>query len=158
MANLFIENAELIFRNFSGKETKFNPEGNRNFCILLNPADGDNLADAGWNVKYLKPRDEDEDPRPYIKASVRFDKFPPKIVLICGKTKKTLDEKTINILDWADIENVDVEISPHNYSVSGRSGIKAYVRNMYVTIAEDKFAAKYADIEEEENFDDEVPF
>ena len=30
-----IDNAKIAFRNFAGEERKFNPAGNRNFCVFL---------------------------------------------------------------------------------------------------------------------------
>ena len=37
MENIIVENAKIAFKNFSGKEGQFNPEGKRNFCLILDP-------------------------------------------------------------------------------------------------------------------------
>ena len=145
--NLAIESARIMFRNFSGKPGQYNNAGNRNFCVLLDDA---HLAAAlkrdGWNVRYLKPLSEDDDPQPYLQVAVRFDNYPPKIVLITSNGKTVLEENEVNILDWADIANVDLIINPSHYNVNGKEGIKAYLKSMYVTIEEDEFERKYADV------------
>ncbi len=72
--------------------------------------------------------------------------MPPKIFLVAGNKKTKLDENTVNVLDFAEIENVDIVVRPYSWEVSGHSGVKAYVKNMYVTIVKDEFEDKYADV------------
>lgn len=146
--NLVIEGARLIFKNFAGEESKFNRKGNRNFCVILEHDDAMNLMDAGWNIKELNSR-EDEEPLYYLQTAVSFDNIPPKVVLISGRTKTILDETTIETLDYAEIANVDLIIRPYHWEVNGKTGIKAYLKTMYVTVEVDEFAAKYEDMEEE---------
>lgn len=146
--NLTIENARICFRNFSGKEGKYNPAGKRNFCVLLNQSLADNLVAEGWNVRYLPPRDPEDEPQAYLQVAVSFGTIPPKIVLVTRKGKKTLDEGEVGMLDWAELSNVDMIIRPYNWDVSGRTGVKAYVKVLYATIVEDELEAKYADIED----------
>lgn len=149
--NLVIEGAKLIFKNFAGEESKFNRRGNRNFCVVLEQEDAMNLMDAGWNIKELNTR-EDEEPLYYLQTSVSFDNIPPKVVLISGRTKTMLDDTTIDTLDYAEIANVDLIIRPYHWEVNGKTGIKAYLKTMYVTVEVDEFAVKYEDIEEDMPF------
>lgn len=155
MANIIkCENAKIIFRNFAGKPTKFNSRGGvRDFAVILNPEDAEMLANDGWNIKYLKSRDEQEDPTPYLKVKVSFEgAFPPSIYMITGRKKTPMTEDTIASLDYAEIENVDLTIRPYTYDVNGKQGIAAYLKNMYVTVVLDDFASKYDFEDDDEEY------
>lgn len=142
--NIAIENAHILFRNFSGQESRFNLAGRRNFCVVIPDDDmAKRLIEDGWNVKRLRPKDEGDEETPYLQVAVAFNSYPPKIVLISGGNKTYLDESTVDMLDWADIQNVDLVIRPYQWEVNGNRGIKAYVKSMYVTIDQDVFAEKY---------------
>lgn len=155
VGNIVVENARIIFRNFAGKESKFNAKGKRNFCLVIDNEEAPQLKEEGWNIKYLKPRDPDEEPQAYVQVSVEYGNFPPNIWLIAGNKKTKLDEETVASLDYAEIENIDLVIRPYTWEVNGKGGIKAYVKNMYVTIVENEFEKKYRDLDEDES---ELPF
>lgn len=144
--NIRIEGARIGFRNFSGEEGRFNPKGRRNFCVFLEEDIAKDMKKEGWNVKWLEPREEGDDPQAYLQVKVVFGKIPPKIVLVTGRGKTRLDEDTVNILDWAEIQNVDLIIRPYNWEVNGGTGVSAYIKTMYVTLREDEFESKYYDV------------
>jgi len=152
--NITVEGARIGFKNFSGKESKYNRAGDRNFCLFLDDELAARLAGDGWNVKHLTPRDDEEEPQAYIQVKVKFGNIlPPVIYLVKGEDKKSmtkLGEDEVNILDWAEISNVDLIVRPYNWKISNKEGVKtgvtAYLKTMYVTIVEDKLAAKYRDV------------
>lgn len=143
---LNISDARIIFKNFKGEETKFNRKGNRNFCVVIDDSDmAQELINDGWNVRTLPSRDEDEEVKHYIQVTVRFDNVPPKIIMISKNKKTELNEETIGSLDYAEIANIDMTIRPYDWEVNGKTGMKAYLKAMYVTIQQDEFAYKYDD-------------
>lgn len=144
-----IEGAKIGFRNFEGREGKYNKEGERSFAVFLDFETADAMARDGWNIKYPKVSDEintdpEEDTRlPYVIVSVTFKSFPPNIFLISNDRPTKLGEEEVGMLDWAEIENVDLVLRPYEWSVNRNSGIKAYLKAGYFTIVTDKFAEKY---------------
>jgi hypothetical protein len=144
-----MEGVRIIFRNFSGKEGQYNREGDRNFAVLLDDTVAAALAEDGWNVKWLKPREDDEaeePPQAYLQVSVNFKGRPPRVVLITSRGRTNLDESQVDDLDWAEIKNVDLIVRPYEWVVNQKSGIKAYLQSIYVTIEEDILELKYGDL------------
>ena len=145
--NLIIENAKIIFKNFSGEATQYNRAGARNFCVIIDDKDqAAKLIEDGWNLKLMKPRDPDETPDYYLQVTVSYTNVPPQVYQVTSKSKVLLSEETIGGLDYADIDTVDLVINPYHWEVNGKTGIKAYLGTGYFTIREDAFAAKYESV------------
>lgn len=145
---IMMEGARLVFPNFAGREGKYNREGDRSFCVLLDEDLAAQLERDGWNVKALRSREEGDPAQPYLQVAVSFKGRPPKVVLVTSRGRTTLGEDEVEMLDWVDRENVDLVIRPYDWNVNGKSGLKAYLKSIFVTIYEDKFDLKYADMPE----------
>lgn len=151
---ILMEGAEILFRNFAGREDMYNAEGNRNFCVLLDDELAEQLIQDDWNVKELRAREEGDTPQKYIQVSVKYrtrtgaKMRPPKIWMRTSKGRTLLDEDSCELLDYVDIEKADLIIRPSQWAVGGKTGIKAYVQTLFVTIAEDALEMKYRDVPE----------
>lgn len=146
---LSLENVRIGFRNFEGREGQYNKKGERSFAVFLEDrALAEALAAEGWNVKFPKENENRTDPDEptrdaYLQISVSFDYYPPNVFLISNGQPTKISEQEIAMLDWAEIENVDLVIRPYEWSVNRNSGIKAYLKAGYFSIVTDAFAAKY---------------
>lgn len=143
-----LEGVRIGFKNFSGQEGPYNRAGERSFAVFLDRQTADVLAEEGWNVKYPKERegqaDPDEDSRePYLQVSVGFDYYPANVFLISNGNPNKIGVDEVGMLDWAEIENVDLVLRPYEWTVQRNTGIKAYLKSGYFTIVTDQFAAKY---------------
>lgn len=146
-----MEGVRIVFRNFAGKEGQYNREGDRNFAVILPDDLAKTLIEDGWNVKQMKTREDDapgEDPPYYLQVSVNFKGRPPRITMITSRGRTNLTEDECEMLDWADIQNVDMIVRPYEWTVNGKSGIKAYLKSIFVTIQEDELELKYADLDD----------
>jgi hypothetical protein len=104
------------------------------------------MKEEGWNIRWSKPRDEAEDPKPYMEVTVAFNNYPPTVQLITSKNKTLLHEPDIGMLDWVEIKAVHLIVRPYSWEVNGNKGIKAYLKSMYVEIEEDVFTERYSNL------------
>ncbi len=135
------EDATIIFKNFDAKPTRFNKQGGKpGFSLSLDPDLADALVSDGWGVKSWTPKDSDE-PVLHLPIKINFDYKPPKIKLINSTGMTDITEDTIATLQYAEIKSVDMCVNGKWYEDGGY--YTAYLDHMYVTIREDRFAAKY---------------
>lgn len=145
---LQIDDAKIIYRNFSGVGDKFNREGDRNFAVVINDKDiADELINKNWNVHIKPPREEGDDPFMYLPVKVKFNGRGPTIRVISGRNRTVFTEDIVGELDDMDIENVDLDIRPYDWEINGKTGRTAYLDAMEVTQRLDRFAARYAEEE-----------
>lgn len=146
--NINIEGAMIIWKNFSGERDKFNP-GKRGFSVVIDDTVmADELRHEGWNVKDrpLQEGADDSEQEWTLPVKLNMNRYT-QVWLIVGNHKTLLDEDTVSQLDVVDIVNCDISIRPYEWEMNGHTGITAYVDSMYVTIRENKFAEKYADLD-----------
>lgn len=159
--NLNVENAAMIYKNFSGKPTFVNPQGGkRTFSLALGRDIAEKLNDMGWNVKVKEVRDQLEEGEKtrtvnfgdyvtsyqtefdhsliYTEIVVNEDsEYPPKIF----KVSEFNGEKTMALippeqwfrLDESELINVDIVIHPyqHGRSIANPNAKKGYLKSMY---------------------------
>ncbi len=157
-----ITEGQIAYSNFSGRPTQFNPEGgSRNVTFVIPEDIAEGLIEEGWRVR--RQEFDDGTYRYLLEASFLFrtrngQPRDPKIFIVQDNRLIHVTEETADALDRADIVSVDAVISPSYWEYAGRSGIKAYINSMYITIKENPIDAKYRRmLEESEAEVPEVP-
>lgn len=148
-----IDEARIMFRNFEGKPGQFNAAGQRNFHVLLPQDVAEALEADGFNVKYLKPREEGDIPQAHLKVNVKMDSnIPPKIFIVTSKGRRQLTEDMLQMVDWADFAKIDLIFSRYKRDwPDGRTTVTAYLQTFFGTIREDELELRYADVPELES-------
>ncbi len=141
---LQMDDARIIYRNFSGAESKFNRKGDRNFAVVIDDQQlAEDLRNDGWNIKIRPPRDIDDEPFMYLPVKIKFNDRGPNVYLVTGDRMNRLDEDSIDCLDNVDILEVDLDVRPYDWEINGKEGRTAYLQSIKVTQRVDRFAAEY---------------
>lgn len=144
-----IENAVIKWgwSNFDGRDS-LKGDGNYNFTVILDDNQARYLDSQGWTVKVNEPREEGDLPENTMKINIS-DRFGmPKVYFIKNGRKYKVEMR-----DLADIRRdtclqLDVVASPSRWTKGAESGLSPYVKEMYVTIKQSRFGAKYEEYEE----------
>lgn len=154
---LIIDGARIIWRNFSGKKSQYNKNGEREFNLVIpNQEIADKLLSdvnddgAAWNVRMKPPMDEGGDPLLYLKVKVRFNQYGPPIYVVSDGVQREIDESEVGMLDQIAIESVDLDIRPYDNITNGKPYRTAYLQSIRVYQKEvnyDRFAIRHEDEE-----------
>lgn len=147
-----ISDTNFIFKtNFAGDPERdaFGSNARKANIIIPTQEQADALADAGFNVKVTKPRDDEDDadfvPQYYVMARANYETdYPPKIYLVVGDTAPTLlDADSVNLIDKIYVNKVNAVLNPYYSQKNNRWSL--YIRTMYVeqNDEDDPFASRY---------------
>lgn len=133
----YLDNADILFRNFAGVEKQYNAPGDRNFCVRLDEAIANELASMGISVKILEPREEGGEPLRFIKVKVKDfskiyaanvgQKWPDDMSLAERKEKQRLSESSYYSLDEATIQNAWITVSIYHWEMGTGANKKSGV-------------------------------
>ena len=167
--NIVLQECKIKYRNLRGEASKYNRAGDRNFTVLLpNEEFAMKLKEDGWNVKRkVRVVDGEEVVEYQLPVSVAYYnskgekvRNPPRIYTYAGGIKTELGEDEVKLIDSAQIKSVDLTIRPYCWENERGSGVKAYLKNMYVTLVVDELEEKWAHIgeDDDDDDDDDIPF
>ena len=133
----------ICFRNFSGAESKYNRNGDRNFAIVIDSEEAKNLlVERGFNVKIKPPREEGDAPFMYLQVKFKYDNngHGPSLYLESFGNRVLLDANSVRTLDQVDIENCYFDIRAFDWEMDGDTGTSAWLNGGLVIQHTDRFA------------------
>lgn len=139
--DLVVEGGAIIYKNFAGQPTRFNPAGGkRTFALVLSQDIADELVNRGWNVKHRPSNEDDENDLFWTDVVVNLDsEYPPRVNLLTRYGEKEnmvrLDHESISILDNSILTDIDLVIHPYAHGRVNAAGatVKGYLKTMYAT-------------------------
>jgi hypothetical protein len=133
---------------FDGRGDGVNETGKRSFMLILPKEKALAMREAGWDsVKELDPYEEGDEPEWVIKVMISYRFEAPKIYLIKNDRRFLAEEKDVSEIRRDACEKIDLVISPKPWTYGTKSGVTAYVKELYATIRESRFEKQYADYE-----------
>jgi hypothetical protein len=152
---LNIRNAEIIFRNFAGRATQYNAEGDRNFSVILDEELAKDMEAGGWNVKALRNQDDDGADQLYqLPVAVSFKTRPPRIYMVTGDgdrfpmRKTMLPQDMLYMMDQLDLSMCNIAVTGYNWTMGGKSGKKAYLEAFFGHVRQTELEQEYASVED----------
>ena len=81
VVELKIDDAQIAIRNFSGKEGRYNREGERSFVLALPNELAEQLAEDGWNIRFPRVQGEEDgyEKNPLLNVDLDYRFNPPKL-------------------------------------------------------------------------------
>ena len=153
-----LRNRDIIYRNFAGRITQFNKNGNRKFTIAIDPDVAARLEKAGWNIKRRPSKNDENEEFCTLEVRVRFDlSFArPRIKQFTRGGSVNINEDNVSNFDDAEFETADVVLRQYLWTnPAGESGVSAQLAEMYVRLNEGVLEGKWA---EDSGSDDGLPF
>ena len=162
------ENATITFKNFAGRGSRYNKEGDRNFVWLIDdPELAKAMRDDGWNVKVYVNDDtlipelvaegwEDVGLKTNLRNAVEYrlhvtvnfntpPNIPPVLIYTYANGVETrIYEDTAAELDGLFFESIDITIRPRWWQddKTGEWRIKAYLKEARIRLESSRWANK----------------
>lgn len=132
------ESARIGKKNFKGALSPFGEDRGANFRIYFteDPERAADLRAKGYNIKGGDPIENTSDFYPeYLEVSVGKGPVDVWITNGNGDNQPTFVEKDqLAMLDSLRISNADVLVNGFEWKVGSKTGTKAYLRKLYVTV------------------------
>ena len=127
-----VDNAKIRFKNFEGRGSKFNHEGDRNFVwIIEDEALADLVAKEGYSVR--ERVNGEGDPYWQLKVTVKFNQFGPDIWIENQRGRRVkMEPDMVKELDDIFFGEFSMDIRPYDWEVGGEKGRSAYLKSCLV--------------------------
>lgn len=135
--------------HFDGRADTFNDEGDHNFTIILPEKTAKEMLELGWTgIKENEPYEEGDLPEWTLKAKISYKYEAPRVYLIKNGRKFRAEQDDLRDIRRDTCQQIDVILTPSRWVNGPRTGVTAYVKELYAEVKQSRFADKYEDYEE----------